>query len=278
MNAMVDLPAWMTCRAEPRQASVALVGAGPGDPELLTLRALRLLSQADAVVYDQLVATEVLDFVPPRARRVYAGKKRGQHALPQDEINALLVRLAREGLRVVRLKGGDPYVFGRGGEEAQALAEAGIAFEVVPGVTAACGVAACAGIPLTHRDHAQSCLFVTGHLKDGSADLDWPALARARQTVVIYMGLGALAHICDQLQRHGLAADHPAAVVQQGSTADQRVVAGTLATLPDLVAAAGLASPCLTVVGTVVTLRAQLDWFGRDAAALALDGRGVRAA
>jgi uroporphyrin-III C-methyltransferase len=206
----------------------------------------------------------VMDFVPPGVQRIYAGKRASQHSMPQPDINALLVQLAREGKRVVRLKGGDPYVFGRGGEEAQELADAGVDFEVVPGITAACGVAACAGIPLTHRDHAQTCLFVTGHLKNGSADLDWPALARPRQTVVIYMGLGALAHICEQLQRHGLPADHPVAVVQQGSTADQRVVVATLADLPQRVADAGLVSPCLTIVGTVVALRQQLDWFTRE--------------
>ncbi|EHR72131.1 uroporphyrin-III C-methyltransferase [Burkholderiales bacterium JOSHI_001] len=272
MNSVVDANLWMDSLASHETGGpgrVALVGAGPGDPELLTLRALRLLREADVVVYDQLVAPEVMDFVPPGVQRIYAGKRSRQHSMPQPDINALLVRLALEGKRVVRLKGGDPYVFGRGGEEAQELADAGVDFEVVPGITAACGVAAYAGIPLTHRDHAQTCLFVTGHLKNGSADLDWPALARPKQTVVIYMGLGALAHICVQLQRHGLPADHPVAVVQQGSTADQRVVSATLADLPQRVAAVGLVSPCLTIVGTVVSLRPQLDWFTRENQALA---------
>jgi uroporphyrin-III C-methyltransferase len=270
MNAAFDLPHWITQHGAPPRGRVALVGAGPGDPELLTLRALRLLQQADVVVYDQLVAPEVLDVVPPQVERIDAGKRSGHHSLPQPEINALLVRLALAGRQVVRLKGGDPFVFGRGGEEVQALADEGISFEVVPGITAACGVSAFAGIPLTHRDMAQSCLFVTGHLKDGSsAELDWPALVRPRQTTVIYMGLSALGDICAQLIRHGQRPDMPAAVVQQGTTADQRVVTGTLADLPQRVAAAGLKSPCLTIVGEVVRLQPVLDWFGRESLALA---------
>ena len=187
--------------------------------------------------------------------------------MAQEQINALLVRQASRGRQVVRLKGGDPFVFGRGGEELQALAAEGIAFEVVPGITAACGVASYAGIPLTHRDYAQSCLFVTGHLKDGSCDLDWPALARPRQTVVIYMGLGGLPEICAQLVAHGHPPDMPAAVVQQGTTRAQRVVCATLADLPAQVAQAGLQSPCLIIVGEVVRLHDQLAWF--DASAVA---------
>jgi uroporphyrin-III C-methyltransferase len=249
---------------------VFLVGAGPGDPDLLTLRAARLLAQADVVVYDHLVGDGVLALINPQAERIYVGKRRDQHSMAQDDINALLVRQARLGRQVVRLKGGDPFVFGRGGEELQELAAHGIGFEVVPGVTAACGVAAYAGIPLTHRDHAQSCLFVTGHLKDGSCNLDWPALARPRQTVVIYMGLGGLADICAQLVAHGVAPAMPAAVVQQGTTLDQRVVAATLADLPERVAEAGLRSPCLIIVGEVVGLHEQLDWFDRQAAPAAV--------
>ena len=249
--------------SSPSRGIVRLVGAGPGDPELLTLRAARLLREADVVVYDNLVGPEVLELVGEQAQMIYAGKERSAHSMPQPDINALLVRLAREGRQVVRLKGGDPFVFGRGGEELQALAAEGLSFEVVPGVTAACGVASHAGIPLTHRDFAQACVFVTGHLKDGSCDLDWPALARPRQTVVIYMGLNGLAEICRCLMAHGLPADWPAAVVEQGTLPGQRVVCATLATLPERVAEAGLASPCLTIVGEVVRLQSQLAWFGR---------------
>ena len=260
MNSFVDLPAMLAaCRTT--CGKVYLVGAGPGDPDLLTLRAARLLGEADVVVYDHLVGADVLALVRPDARRIYVGKQRNKHAFEQEDINILLARLAREYACVVRLKGGDPFVFGRGGEELEALAAEGIAFEVVPGVTAGCGVAAYAGIPLTHRDHAQACLFVTGHLRDGSCELDWPALSRRRQTVVIYMGLAGLATICRQLMAHGLPAEWPAAVVQQGTLPDQRVVTATLATLPAEVDAAGLQSPCLTIVGEVVRLREQLAWF-----------------
>jgi len=268
MNSFIDMTK-LLAKYRTSTGRVFLVGAGPGDPELLTLRAARLLAQADVVVYDHLVGAEVLDLISPRAERIYAGKERSHHSMAQQDINALLIRLAREGRLVVRLKGGDPFVFGRGGEELQALAAQGIAFEVVPGVTAACGVASYAGIPLTHRDYAQSCLFVTGHLKDGSCDLDWKALARPRQTVVIYMGLSALASICAQLIAHGVGADMPAAVVQQGTTLDQRVVSGMLADLPGLVEAAQLQAPCLIIVGEVVRLREQLAWFGEHGCRLA---------
>ena len=240
---------------------VYLVGAGPGDPELLTLRAVRLLGQTDAIVYDHLVSPAVLDFVSPTAQKIYAGKRRNEHTMRQEQINLLLVKLAREGKHVVRLKGGDPFIFGRGGEEMQVLAEHGIDFEVVPGITAACGVASYAGIPLTHRDHAQSCLFVTGHLKDGSANLDWEALIRPRQTVVIYMGLNALADICRQLIAHGAPPDRPIAVVQHGTIATQQVLAGTLADLPARVAQSGFTSPSLIIVGDVVKLHNTLAWF-----------------
>ena len=263
MNSFVDMNALLAqCRAT--MGRVFLVGAGPGDPELLTLRAARLLAQADVVVYDHLVGQGVLDLIGADAERIYAGKERSNHSMGQPDINDLLVRLAQAGRQVVRLKGGDPFVFGRGGEELQALAAAGVPFEVVPGITAACGVAAYAGIPLTHRDHAQSCLFVTGHLRDGSFDLDWTALARARQTVVIYMSLTGLATICAKLVEHGLPADWPAAVVAQGTLAAQRVVCATLGTLAHEVEREGLRSPCLTIVGEVVRLRDELAWFGEQ--------------
>lgn len=266
MNAIVDLAAPRKARAGVH-GKVFLVGAGPGDPDLLTLRAARLLARAEVVVYDHLVSDSVLDLVAPAAQRIYVGKQRGRHALEQSEINALLVRLAQQGRDVIRLKGGDPFVFGRGGEELQALAAHGLAFEVVPGITAACGVAGYAGIPLTHRDHAQACVFVTGHLKDGSCDLDWAALARPRQTVVIYMGLAALPDICRQLVAHGLPAQTPAAVVQQGTTLEQQVVSATLADLGEHTAAAHLQAPCLIIIGEVVRLRAELDWFDTARAA-----------
>lgn len=240
---------------------VYLVGAGPGDPELLTLRAVRLLQQAQVVVYDHLVSSAVLEFVSPKAQRIYAGKRRNEHTLRQEEINTLLISLATQGKQVVRLKGGDPFIFGRGGEELQALAARGIDFEVVPGVTAASGVASYAGIPLTHRDYAQSCIFVTGHLKNGTADLDWPSLVRLNQTVVIYMGLGGLPEICRQMMAHGAAPNLPIAVVQDGSIASQKVVTGTLIDMPDRVARAGLKSPCLTIIGNVVKLHDELAWF-----------------
>lgn len=241
---------------------VYLVGAGPGDPELLTLKAVRLLEQADAIVYDNLVSSGVLAFARPDAQRIYAGKRRNEHTMRQEQINALLVQLAREGKQVVRLKGGDPFVFGRGGEEMQELASHGVDFEVVPGITAACGVASYAGIPLTHRDHAQVALFVTGHLKEGSvADLDWDALVRPHQTVVIYMGLNALPEICRQLMAHGAPSTRPIAAVQHGTLATQQVLTGTLADLPAKVAGSGFTSPSLLIVGDVVKLHGSLHWF-----------------
>ena len=247
--------------ANPVRGTVYLVGAGPGDPELLTRKAARLMAEAEVVVYDALVSAEVMAMLNPEAEKIYAGKERGNHAIPQEGINDLLVRLATGGRRVLRLKGGDPYTFGRGGEEVEALAAQGIPFEVVPGVTAAAGVAAYAGIPLTHRNYAQACVFVTGHLKDGSMDLDWPGLARRWQTVVIYMGLHGLPVLCAKLIEHGLPADWPAAIVQRGTTPQQRTVAGTLGDLPDLARTAQLKAPTLIVVGQVVRLHDRLGWF-----------------
>jgi uroporphyrin-III C-methyltransferase/precorrin-2 dehydrogenase/sirohydrochlorin ferrochelatase len=245
----------------PAAGFVSLVGAGPGDPELLTLRALRVMQRADAVLYDHLVAPALVDLARPGAERIYVGKERDRHALGQAEINALLVRLARQGKRVVRLKGGDPFMFGRGGEEIEALAAQGVAFEVVPGVTAAAGAASYAGIPLTHRDYAQACVFATGHLKDGSARLDWAALARPGQTVVIYMGVGGLAQICAGLIEHGSPPELPAAMVEKATLPGQRVIEGTLRTLPALAAQAGVKPPALLIAGEVVRLRSRLAWF-----------------
>ena len=246
---------------------VYLVGGGPGDPELLTLKAARLLGAADAVVYDNLVSAAVLAHASPGAELIYVGKKAGNHTLPQIDINQLLISLGRAGKQVVRLKGGDPYIFGRGGEEAEALHAVGIPFEVVPGVTSACGAAAYAGIPLTHRDHAQTCLFVTGHLKDETCDLDWPTLARPGQTLVIYMGLTSLAQICNQLVAHGMPAGTPIACIRRATLPEQRTLIGTLADLPERVASVGFKPPALLIVGGVVTLHDRLDWFSAQFAA-----------
>ena len=245
-----------------RKGTVYLVGSGPGDIELLTLKAARLIGAADAIVYDHLGAEGVLDLARPDAEKIYAGKEASNHALPQEELNLLLVRLAREGKSVVRLKGGDPFIFGRGGEELETLVEHGIPFEVVPGVTAASGCGSYAGIPLTHRDHTQVCVFATGHLKDNSVNLDWPMLARPNQTVVFYMGIGGVAEICRQMMEHGLPASHPAAVVQHGTSSRQRVLTADLGTLPERIAEAGIKPPALIIIDTVVTLQPKLHWFG----------------
>lgn len=251
----------------PPVGEVALVGAGPGDPGLLTLRALRVMQNADVVVYDRLVSDEVLELVRRDAERIYVGKEAGKPYVSQEDINQLLVDLALQGKRVCRLKGGDPFVFGRGGEELEKLAERGIRFEVVPGISAAVGCAAYAGIPLTHRHYAQVLTFTTGHSKNevAHAPVDWEALARPGQTAVFYMGLNGLPTIIEQLQAHGLPADHPAAVIEQGTRPSQRVISGNLATLVQQVAAAQVKSPALLIVGEVTRLHEQLRWFNTTA-------------
>lgn len=241
-----------------RIGRVALVGAGPGDPDLLTVKAARLLAGARTVLYDQLVGDAVLALVPADAERIYVGKRAGCHAVPQDGIIAMMVALARAGRDVIRLKGGDPYVFGRGGEEAQALAAVGIPFEVVPGISAAQGASACAGIPLTHRDHAAAVVFATGHPKDEGDEPDWAALARAGQTVVFYMGVSNLPRICRQMVAHGLRADTPAAVIERATLPEQRVVRGTLLTLPAIASSQSVKAPALIIIGSVVSLHGML--------------------
>ncbi|HEX7027187.1 MAG TPA: uroporphyrinogen-III C-methyltransferase, partial [Gammaproteobacteria bacterium] len=247
------------------QGEVYLVGAGPGNPDLLTFRALKLMQQADVVLYDRLVSAEILDRVRRDAEKIDVGKSRDRHLQTQDKINELMLHYAKQGKRVCRLKGGDPFIFGRGGEELELLAEHGIRFEVVPGVTAATGAATYAGIPLTHRDYAQSCIFVTGHVKDGelalAGDLDWKSLTRPMQTVVFYMGLKNLPLVSEHLLQNGMRADMPAALVENATLPEQRVVTGTITTLPALAHKHNLQPPALLIIGEVVKLQGKLAWF-----------------
>ena len=241
---------------------VFLIGAGPGDPDLLTFKALRLLQKADVVVHDRLVAEPIMDLCRREAQRIYVGKLSADHSVPQDEISQMLVDLAKQGKKVARLKGGDPFMFGRGGEEIALLAEHSIPFQVVPGVTSATGCSAYAGIPLTHRDHAQACVFVTGHTKDDKLDhLNWSQLAQPQQTVVFYMGLKNVAEICRRLKEAGAPNDRPAALIEQGTTPQQRVLVGDIGSLAKLAEQNNIKPPSLIMVGDVIALQDQLGWY-----------------
>ena len=256
---------WLTNPQSDRVGGeVYLVGAGPGDPDLLTLRALRLMHKADVVLYDRLVSPEILLKLRPDAQKIYVGKRSADHAMPQETINEMLVRLAKEGKRVLRLKGGDPFIFGRGGEELESLAAAGIPFQIVPGITAASGCASYAGIPLTHRDYSQSVRFLTGHTKDGRVPLEWDILVKEQQTLVFYMGLAGLPFICDQLLKHGMSSTTPAAVIQQGTTQNQKVVVGSLDRIAGLAVEKKIQAPTIIIIGEVVKLQKSLSWFNRS--------------
>lgn len=244
-----------------KAGEVYLVGAGPGDPDLLTFRALRLMQQAEVVLYDRLVAPEIVDLCRKDAERIYVGKKRDQHTLPQTEINQLLVDLAKQGKRVLRLKGGDPFIFGRGGEEIDLLSAENIPFQVIPGITAASGCASYAGIPLTHRDYAHTCVFITGHLKDGSMDLNWDTLIQPRQTIAVYMGIAGLEVLCRELIARGMSETMPAALIQQGTTHKQKVYISDLASLPDIPRQHDIQPPTMIIIGEVVKLHENLSWF-----------------
>ena len=264
-EARTALDNWLTNPQNDRfGGEVYLVGAGPGDPDLLTLRALRLMHKADVVLYDRLVSPEILLKLRPDAQKVYVGKRSADHAVPQETINEMLVRLAKEGNRVLRLKGGDPFIFGRGGEELESLAAAGIPFQVVPGITAASGCASYAGIPLTHRDYSQSVRFLTGHTKDGRVPLKWDLLVKEQQTLVFYMGLAGLPDICGQLLKHGMSSSTPVAIIQQGTTQTQKVVVGNLDRIAELAVKKEIQAPTIIIIGEVVKLQESLSWFNRS--------------
>lgn len=240
---------------------VYLMGAGPGDPELLTLKAYRLLKTADVVLYDRLVGADIIALIPESAEKLYVGKAKSMHSLPQDEINVLLAAKAKEGKTVVRLKGGDPFIFGRGGEELEELVDEQVPFEVIPGVTAAAGCAAYAGIPLTHRDYAQSVRFLTGHLKDGTTELPWDELVHPSQTLVVYMGLTGLEETCQSLIRFGMKPSMPIAVIEKGTSSEQRVFTSTIRDIFSVVVENDVKSPALLIIGEVVTLQERLSWY-----------------
>jgi uroporphyrin-III C-methyltransferase/precorrin-2 dehydrogenase/sirohydrochlorin ferrochelatase len=246
------------------EGEVYLVGAGPGDPDLLTFRALRLMQQADIALYDRLIHPSIIDLIRRDAKKIYVGKQRDNHELRQEEINDLLVKYARKGYRVLRLKGGDPFIFGRGGEEIDSLVDENISFQVVPGITSASGCSAYSGIPLTHRDYAQSCIFVTGHLRKGKLELNWEKLIQPNQTIVFYMGLVSIDIICNELIKHGLNSSTPCALIQQGTTPDQKVYISTLESMGDVVKKEKPSAPTIFIIGNVVTLRNKLNWFQSD--------------
>ena len=263
-EAKVDIQAQLDNTNSSETGEVYLVGGGPGDPDLLTFKALRLMQQADVVLYDRLVSKDVVELVRRDAELIYVGKKCDRHAVPQGDINQLLVDFAKQGRRVRRLKGGDPFIFGRGGEEIETLAENNIPFQVVPGITAASGCSAYSGIPLTHRDYSQSCRFVTGHLKDGTMDLPWRELAVEHQTVVFYMALLGAEHLSEQMIAHGMRENMPVAIVEKGTTPEHKVWTTTLVELPNVVATETIKAPALIIVGEVVKLRQKLNWFDQN--------------
>ena len=248
------------------QGEVYLVGAGPGDPDLLTFKALRLMQQADIALYDRLVHPSIVDLIRRDATKIYVGKERDNHVVRQEEINELLVKYAKEGKKVLRLKGGDPFIFGRGGEEIETLADEKIAFQVVPGITSASGCSTYSGIPLTHRDYAQSCIFVTGHLKKGKLELDWEKLIQDNQTIVFYMGLVSIDIICEELIKHGLSELTPCALIQQGTTNTQKEYISILKDMPTVVKTKKPEAPTIFIIGGVVTLRDKLKWYSTSAA------------